>query len=166
MIWSVPLPFSSLLLFVLYSFLFFIISLENNDTDLYSEKIFDGAIKLIDKDVDNEIGSGRPDSFRQGLPHGFYTLQPVAYGSETQTHHDDGKADVGQDAAAETACLYPTHHIEQDGMGNDGEQQDDGDEQNQLYQYQSQGIAMAIDGAVEMQQAAGLKRSPGNADEQ
>ena len=115
MIWSVPLPF------VLYCFLFFIISLENNDTDLYSEKIFDGAIKLIDKNIDNKIGSSRLDAFRQGLPHGFNPLQPVAYGSETQTHHDDGKADIGQDAAAETACLYPTHHIEQDGVRNDGE---------------------------------------------
>ena len=101
-------------------------------------------VELGANDIDEQQTAHLANARDKSLVDGGDALHPVAHHTETDTHHHQGKTTVRHDTGRETAGQEAPHHIEQDGMRDEREQQHHTDKQDEFQANQPQGIALSV----------------------
>lgn len=127
--------------------------------------IEDGCIELHHENVEKKAGRQEADALIHRIINLTDALDALAHDAVTHAHHHDRETDVRNETMRERTRKEGSYGIQQNGMGQECERQQDTCRDAQLDEHQAQGRALAILGMVEMEHPTLLYHPDGDADE-
>ena len=132
---------------------------------ILSHHIENGCIELHHENVEKKAGRQETDALIHRIINLTDALDALAHDAIAHAHHHDRKTDVRNETLREWTRKEGAYGIQQNGMGHEGERQQDAHKKDQLEEHQAQGRALAILGMVEMEHPTLLYHPDGDADE-
>lgn len=118
---------------------------------ILSHHIENGCIELHHENVEKKARRQETDALIHRIINLTDALDALAHDAIAHAHHHDRKTDVRNETLREWTRKEGAYGIQQNGMGHEGERQQDAHKKDQLEEHQAQGRALAILGMVEME---------------